>query len=106
MYCRVVTARLKSESVSEQAKMTQEELLPILRNQKGFVDAITLRGTNGTDVMAISFWENKESAEAYQRSAYSEVMKKVEKFIEGAPQVKTYEITNSTIRHLAAARAA
>ena len=52
--------------------------------------------------VAISFWEKRENADAYQRGAYPDVLKAVAKVADGAPQVQTSEVSNSTWHKIAA----
>jgi hypothetical protein len=47
-------------------------------------------------------WDQKESAEAYERSTYAKVLKAMGKVIEGTPQVKIYEVSTSTIHKMTA----
>ena|SRR5581483_3713713 len=102
MYSRVVSMRLKSNSKPEFTRIIENDVLPILRKQKGFQDEITFVAANGTDALGISIWDNKDSAEAYQRTAYQDVMKALQKVLEGTPRVETYEIANSTVHRIAA----
>ena len=105
MYSRIVSMRVKPDRRSEFSRVIENDVLPILRKQKGFQDEVTFLATNGTDAIGISLWDNKESAEAYHRVAYPDVMKALEKVLEGTPQVQTYDVANSTV-HRIAARAA
>ena len=57
--------------------------------------------SGGTDVTAISLWDNKANAEAYNTKAYPEVLKTLAKFIEGTPKVQTGEVVNSTFHKIA-----
>jgi heme-degrading monooxygenase HmoA len=41
------------------------EVIPMLRRQKGFRDVVALAFIGGTDIVAISLWDSKEHAEAY-----------------------------------------
>jgi len=104
MFARSVTIRLKSNSVSEFNSTMEKDILPLLQKQKGFRDEISLVATNGSEAVGISLWEQKEDAEAYNRTTYPEVQKLLARVSEGAPQVKTYEVGTSTI-HKTAARA-
>ena len=54
------------------------------------------------EAVAISFWEKRENADAYQRGAYPDVLKAVAKVADGAPQVQTSEVSNSTWHKIAA----
>ena len=72
----------------------------MLRKQKGFQDEITFVTPNGTEVVGISLWDEKEDAEAYERRAYPAVLKALEKVAEGTPD-STYEVANSTLHRIA-----
>ena len=75
MFARRVHMHLKSNSVAEFTQRLEKDILPLLRKQKGFQDEITLLAPGGRDAVGISLWDQKESAEAYERSAYAEVLK-------------------------------
>ena len=77
--------------------MIQNEILPLLRRQKGFLEEIILTAPNKTELVAISLWENKEFAENYNREFYPEVVKIVNKYVEGLPIVKTFEVEYATL---------
>ena len=102
MFARTVRMQLKPNSVPEFTRIMEKELIPLLRKQQGFKDEITFVPPDGKEAVAISFWDKKESADAYNRSAYSEVLKTVAKVVEGTPQVHTSEVSNSTCHGIAA----
>jgi hypothetical protein len=74
MYARHVSLALKPDATTQFARTLEEEILPILRKQGGFEDEITLVAPDGTGAIAISLWDRKESAEAYRRDAYAQVL--------------------------------
>jgi hypothetical protein len=104
MYARNVSLNLKPNSASDFTKTLELEILPLLRNQSGFKDEITFVGSNGKDALAISLWDRKESADAYSRDTYPQVLKGLAKVIEGTPQVQSFEVANSTFHKIAAHR--
>jgi heme-degrading monooxygenase HmoA len=103
MFARKVSMHLKPNSVTEFTQRIEKDVLPLLRKQKGFQDEITCVTTGEREAFGISLWENKENAEAYNRGTYSEVTKLLARVVEGAPQVETYEVSNSTFHKIAAA---
>ena len=105
MFARSVTIRLKSNSVAEFNKTFEKDILPMLQKQKGFQDAISLMASNGSKVVGISLWDQKEDAEAYNLTTYTEVQKILSRGIEGTPQVQTYEVSMSTIHKTASQHA-
>jgi hypothetical protein len=102
MFARSVSIRLKPNSSVAFAKHVEDEAIPTLRKQQGFEGELTFLASGGTDAVAISLWDNKEHAEAYARIGYAEVLKNLNKFIEGTPKVQTYELANSTFHKIAA----
>ena len=103
MFARNVSFRLKSNMLSDYNRTFENEILPLLRKQKGFKDEITLSNPDSADVIAISLWENKANAEAYNTNAYPEVLKNLTRIIDGAPKVQTFEAATSTFHHVAVA---
>jgi hypothetical protein len=83
----------------------ENEIIPLLRKQKGFLDELTLIRAGGKEVHAYSFWECSEDAETYDRTAFSEVTNILSRLIEGPVGIHTYMVANSTFRKIAAASA-
>ena len=103
MFARTVRMHLKPNSVAQFTETMERDVIPLLRRQQGFKDEITLLPADGSnEAVAISFWEKRENADAYQRGAYPDVLKAVAKVADGAPQVQTSEVSNSTWHKIAA----
>ena len=101
MFARNVSFHLKSNMLSDYTRAFDKDILPLLRKQNGFKDEITFSNPNGNDVTAVSIWDNKASAEAYNTNSYPEVLKTMARFIEGTPKVLTSDVVNSTFHKLA-----
>jgi hypothetical protein len=106
MFARKVSMHLKANGAPEFKQKIENEVIPLLRKQAGFLDEITFLYPSGKEVHAYSLWQTAEDAEAYSRGAYSEVTKMLESAVEGTSRVQTYEVLNSTIQKTAAAVAA
>ena len=104
MFGRQVTLKLKTNSATELNRITESEILPILRKQKGFRDETTFIAPERLEAIANSFWDTKADAEAYDRTAYAEVLKSLSNVIDGTPSVKTFEFANSTLQQVAASK--
>ena len=103
MFPRTVRMHLKPNSVAQFTETMEKDVIPLLRKQQGFKDEITFLPADGSnEAVAISFWEKRENADAYQRGAYPDVLKAVAKVADGAPQVQTSEVSNSTWHKIAA----
>jgi hypothetical protein len=103
MFARRVYMHLKPNSVAEFTQRLEKDVLPLLRKQKGFQDEITFVGQSGREAFGISVWNKAEDAEAYNRATYPEVAKILAGVIDGAPQVETFDVANSTFHKIAAA---
>jgi heme-degrading monooxygenase HmoA len=106
MFARRVSMQLKPNSVAEFTQRLEQEVIPLLRKQKGFQDEITFVVPGGTEAFGISLWDSRENAEAYNRETYPELTKILARVVEGTPKVETYEVANSTFHKIAAAAAA
>ena len=101
MFARNVSIHLKSNMLSDYTRAFEQDILPLLRKQNGFRDEITFAGPGGVDVTAISLWENKNDAEAYNTNTYPTVLKTMARFIEGTPKVQTSDVITSTCHKVA-----
>lgn len=102
MYARRVSLHLKPNSRAEFTQRLETDIIPMLRKQKGFLDEITFVNASGKEAFGVSLWDNKESADAYNRGSYAEVTKALSKVVEGTPQVETYDVSNSTFHKIGA----
>ena len=102
MFARYVTMRVKSGNLAEFNRILEKEVIPVLQRQRGFRDEIVLTNPGGTEAVGISIWEQKENAETYNREKYPEIQQLLTKVLEGTPQVKTYEVSHSTVHKIAA----
>jgi hypothetical protein len=101
MFTRNVTMHLKPKSAEEFARTIENDVLPVLRTQKGFKDELTFIVPDGSEALGISLWDVKADADAYDRGTYPQVLKALSKVIEGTPQVRTYDVANSTFHKIA-----
>jgi len=102
MFARSVSIRLKTNGVAEFARLIEKDALPVLRKQKGFQDELTFVVPGGGEAVAISLWDEKQNADSYGRNAYPELLKALSRVVEGTPQVRTFEVCNSTFHKIAA----
>ena len=107
MFTRHVIMELKPNvTTTDVTNVVESKILPLLRKQKGFRDEMTFVAPNRSEAIAISFWDTKEEAEAYNVSGYPEVLKTLTNLVEGSPRVGIAELATSTLHKLAAAKTA
>jgi len=96
MFARIVSLQLKPNSVAACTQTMEKDLLPLLRTQPGFQDAMVFVVPGGTEAVAINVWDQQEPAEASARGTSPHVLQAVAKVVEGTPQVSTSEVAHST----------
>lgn len=101
MYARNVTLHLKANTAPEFTRTLEADVLPILRKQSGFKDEITFLAPERSEAVSVSLWDRKESADAYSRDTYPQVLQTLAKVVEGTPVVENYEVSNSTFHKIA-----
>ena len=102
MFARSVSFHLKPGRAAEFTRLLENDIIPVLRKQKGFEAEIAFLAPGGSDAVGISVWDRKENADTYARGAYAGVLKTLEQVVEGTPRVQTYEVSNSTFHKIAA----
>ena len=101
MFVRKVAALLKANSLPEFTHVMECEILPWLRRQEGFLDLIILAVPGSEEVAAISFWDHQANAEAYNTDVYPEVLEILERLLDSAPYIKTFDVVSSTFHRVA-----
>jgi quinol monooxygenase YgiN len=101
MYARNVRVNLGADSATEFRQLLERQVIPLLRNQKGFRDEITLVSSKRNEAIAISLWDNQENADAYNHVAYLDVLRVLSKVIVSLPKVETFEVIDSTSHEIA-----
>ena len=97
MYTRNVRIKLRAESMQEFRRVLAQQIIPLLRKQKGFQDEITFVTSKRNEAVAISFWDSQENADAYNHVAYLDVLRALSNVIESIPIVETFEVIDSTL---------
>ena len=62
MYAHRVSVHLKPDSTAAFTQRLEQQVIPMLRKQKGFQDEITFVGA-GAEAFGVSLWDDKESAD-------------------------------------------
>ena len=105
MFARNVSLRLKPNTLSEFTRTFDKEVIPMLRKQNGFQDEIAFAIPGGLDVVAYSLWDTKEHAEAYNTAGYPQVLKILDKVLDGTPKVQVTDVISSTMHKVIAVAA-
>ena len=83
MFARHVAVKLRPDTLAEFIRVMDNEILPWLRKQKGFLDTITLAVPGGREIVSISFWDQQKSAEVYNSTSYPQALEILKKILGG-----------------------
>jgi quinol monooxygenase YgiN len=107
MFTRVVEIRTKTGKFRDFSASLNDEVLPLLRKQPGFIDEITLISNTEPDhILALSFWHSEADAERYNREQFPTVTELISPLLETKPNVKTYNVDTSTTHNITKGKAA
>jgi heme-degrading monooxygenase HmoA len=103
MFVRQVRAHFKPEKFDLFNKRFEKEVIPMLQKQKGFRDELSFFDKEKDEAISmsfwdtkVSFWDTKEYADKYARDLYPTIHTKMEDMLKDTPQVRFFEVANST----------
>jgi len=100
MFARNAHFRMKSLALADEfAQTLKNEIIPLLRKEKGFKGEITMSNPGSLERISISLWEDKSNAEHYNDYIYPQVLKILSKVIDGTPKVQTYDAVAVNFDH-------
>ena len=99
MFARLTFINIKSDRVEDVKKIYNEEVLPVLKQQKGNIGAWLLEPTiSGEDFISLTEWMSEADARAYETNGtYKMLIDKVKDMYTIKPMVKTYNIADSKV---------
>ena len=99
MIARLTFFSVAKENVEELKRIYNEEIVPVIRSQKGSVGAWLLEPTDAKDdFISLTEWLSKADAEAYEvTGTYKEMLKKVKDKFKGDSVLKTYTTADNKI---------
>ena len=103
MFTRIVECYVKRERRQEFSEKIQNQVLPILQSQAGFVDMLNLSSQEEPErFVAISLWKSRADAERYHRDHFSEVLETLRPLLRDEPSVELYNVETSTAHRVTA----
>lgn len=107
MFVRILDMNAKTGKGRELARAINDQALPILKNQPGFVDEVVLFSLDNPDRgVAMSFWKSREDAEKYNQEIFPKLNELMRPVLEGTPQVRIFDVVTSTPHKIVPAKAA
>ena len=100
MIVRLTFLSFLPQNIVQAKKVFEEEIVPVVRRQRGNIDCRLLEPIEKTDdYISMTTWETKADADAYNSSGiYNDLVEKVRKDFAKDPVLKMYT-TESILTH-------
>lgn len=100
MFARIVEFIPRLEKKEEFLKVVQNEVLPILNKQPGFLEILPFVPETTTEKMiTITLWAQKQDADRYERNVYPRVEAIVKPYLTTLVTFKHYNVETSLCQH-------
>lgn len=102
MFARILNFHVKADKKEEFVKLIKNQVLPILKNQIGYLEVLPFfpeKMTKEEKACTVSLWATKMDAERYEREAYNKVYDILKPCISGLIEVKNYNLETAICQH-------
>jgi len=100
MFARIVEFMPKLEKKEEFVKVFRNEVLPILKNQTGFLETLPFFPENKNEkAIVVSLWMEKRDAERYEREAFPKVQEILKPYLSTPITFKPYYVETTLCEH-------
>lgn len=108
MLARVIEVAIKGGKKQELVNIVQNELIPVLQKQPGFVSFETLvRDTDPNVCISYTQWQSKDYADScYSMPAYTTILNKLKPLLANEVKPVFYNVEISTTHRIAVGKAA
>ena len=100
MFARILDYEVKMEKKEEFVKVIKNEVLPILKNQAGFLEILPFfpEKMKEEKVFVVSLWTTKADAERYEKEFYPKVLNIVKPYLTTKVNVAHYNLETNLCR--------
>ncbi len=99
MIARHIEVNLKPEKLVEFKKLYENEILPLMKRQTGFLDSISLVPEKLTEKsITITLWRTKLDCENYHQKEFPKVLEMLKPFLKDTPKIDYFNVEYTTFR--------
>ncbi len=106
MLARIVEMHVLPEKTENFRTIGNNEILPLLKKNPGFVDWIALVDEKSNKLTSILMFKTKTDLERYERETYPTIMQKIRPLLREDPRVEICKVETSTFHKVMAGMAA
>jgi hypothetical protein len=106
MFSRTVSCTIDPTRVSEFKNALNNQLLPRIQAQKGFVDNLESLDPTTGEFSCTTLWETKADVDNYNKGLFQDIAAQLAPLMKEGPTVKTLPVENSSAHGVASGKAA
>ena len=106
MFSQTVSCTIDPSRVSEFKNALNNQLLPRIQAQKGFVDNLESLDPATGEFSCTTLWETKADVDSYNNGLFQDIAAQLGPLMKEGPTVKTLPVENSSAHGVAAGKAA
>ena len=100
MLSRIVTCNVKPEKLTEFRNALNQQFLPRIQRQHGFVDVVESIDTATGTFVCNTFWNTRQDLENYEKTLFPEVANALTPLLQHQPTIQTLDVENSTVHNI------
>ncbi|HEX2713645.1 MAG TPA: hypothetical protein VHM88_15710 [Candidatus Acidoferrales bacterium] len=105
MFSRIITCTVNPAKVSEFRTAVNNQFLPRIQSQPGFIDNIESLDPVTGQFNCVTLWKTASDVENYDKGLFQEVAAALGPLMQGGPTVQTLPVENSSVHHVKAGTA-
>jgi hypothetical protein len=106
MFSRIISCTINPSKVDEFRTALNNEFLPRIQSQPGFVDNIESLDTTNGQFCCVTLWKTASDVERYDNGLFQEVAASITPLLEDVPSVVTLPVENSSMHNVRAGKVA
>lgn len=106
MISRITEVTVNPNKLNEVRRALDTQVIPTLKAQPGFVDAVESLDPATGQLVCVSLWKTREDADRFGQQVFPELGEKLQPLALEQPRVRTLEVQTSTVHKIAASKAA
>jgi hypothetical protein len=106
MFSRIISCTINPSKVDEFRTALNNEFLPRIQSQPGFVDNIESLDTTNGQFCCVTLWKTASDVERYDNGLFQEVAASITPLLEDVPSVVTLPLENSSMHNVRAGKVA
>lgn len=104
MISRIVTCTVKPEKLNEFRNTLNQQFLPRIQRQHGFVDVVESIDTTTGTFVCNTFWNTRQDVENYDNTLFQEIAQGLTPWLEHEPTIQTLNVENSTVHNISSGK--